>query len=279
MIELLCVKVQSSVLMLSMHKRKAVRVLVFNTKCGLTRKSARRRVGVDDREEIQRYLIMQLPVRATERARAEALQKHLNEALKQKEEIKEQLNKTRYQLEIELRNAVTLRQKLVKIREKEEVSKQQQVRLGRLGTGTDDGKQQLREELAQARQELLREMELSRRQEEKTKSLQQTLALQMEKNGMLIQGAKRAEGMPVLEKRVRCLMLVVKKQSVLIDLLKQKCKRGGRTPSVLSAVKQNTSPVSNACFWRRRGHILFWQKHRPRNLSKHIYTGTLCNKI
>ena len=101
------------------------------------------------------------------------------------------------------------------------------------GTGTDDGKQQLREELAQARQELLREMELSRRQEEKTKSLQQTLALQMEKNGMLIQGAKRAEGMPVLEKRVRCLMLVVKKQSVLIDLLKQKCKRGGRTPSVL----------------------------------------------
>ena len=214
--------------MLSMQKRKAVRVLVFNTKCGLTRKSARRRVGVDDREEIQRYLIMQLPVRATERARAEALQKHLNEALKEKEEIKEQLNKTRYQLEIELRNAVTLRQNLVKIREKEEENKQRHDRLGRLGTGTDDGKQQLREELAQARQELLREMELSRRQEEKTKSLQQTLALQMEKNGMLIQGAKRAEGMPVLEKRVRCLMLVVKKQSVLIDLLKQKCKRGGK---------------------------------------------------
>ena len=182
-------------------------------------------------EEI--YMIMALSVRATERARAKALQKHLNVALKEKEEIKEQLNKTRYQLEIELRNAVMLRQKLVKIREKEEVSKQQQVRLGQLGTGTDDGKQQLREELAQARQELLRAMELSRRQEEKTKSLQQTLALQTEKNGMLIQGAKRAEGMPVLEKRVRCLMLVVKKQSVLIDLLKQKCERGGRTPSVL----------------------------------------------
>ena len=136
-------------------------------------------------------MIMALSVCATERARAEALQKHLNEALKEKEEIKEQLNKTRYQLEIELRNAVTLRQNLVKIREKEEVNKQRHDRLGRLGTGTDDGKQQLREELAQARQELLREMELSRRQEEKTKSLQQTLALQMEKNGMLIQWAKR----------------------------------------------------------------------------------------
>ena len=176
--------------MLSMHKRKAVRVLVFNTKCGLTRKSARRRVGVDDREEIQRYLIMQLPVRATERARAEALQKHLNEALKQKEEIKEQLNKTRYQLEIELRNVVTLRQKLVNIREKEEENKKRQDCLG-MGMGTDDGKEQLREELTRTRQELLREMELSRRQEERTKSLQQTLALQMEKNGMLIQWAKR----------------------------------------------------------------------------------------
>ena len=135
-------------------------------------------------------MIMALSVCATERARAEALQKHLNEALKEKEEIKEQLNKTRYQLEIELRNVVTLRQKLVNIREKEEENKKRQDCLG-MGMGTDYGKEQLREELTRTRQELLREMELSRRQEERTKSLQQTLALQMEKNGMLIQWAKR----------------------------------------------------------------------------------------
>ncbi|EJK58319.1 hypothetical protein THAOC_21571 [Thalassiosira oceanica] len=163
---------------------------------------------------------MSLPLHATERARAEALQKHLNSALKEKEEIKEKLIKTRHQLEIELRNAVTLRQKLAKMHVTEKRNKQRQ---DCLVARTED--RQLREELAQTRQELLSEMEVARRQEEKAKSLRQTLAVQREKNEMLIQGAKRAEEIPILEKRVQRLMLVVQRQSDLIELLKQKCER------------------------------------------------------
>ena len=164
-------------------------------------------------------MIMSLPLHLTERARAEALQRHLNDALKEKGEMRGQLIKARHQLEVELRNAVTLRQKLATMNAKERENKQRQ---DCLVTTTEEG--QLREELARTRQELLREMESARRQEEKTKSLQQTLALQREKNETLIQNAKRAEGMPILEKRVKSLMLVVKKQSDLIELLKHKSK-------------------------------------------------------
>ena len=161
---------------------------------------------------------MSLPLHLTERARAEALQRHLNDALKEKGEMRGQLIKARHQLEVELRNAVTLRQKLATMNAKERENKQRQDCL--IVTSTEE--EQLREELAQTRQELLREMESARRQEEKEKSLRQTLALQREKNETLIQDAKRAEGMPILEKRVQRLMLVVKKQSDLIELLKHK---------------------------------------------------------
>ena len=100
---------------------------------------------------------MSLPLHLTERARAEALQRHLNDALKEKGEMRGQLIKARHQLEVELRNAVTLRQKLATMHAKERENKQRQ---DCLVTSTEEG--QLREELARTRQELLREMESTR---------------------------------------------------------------------------------------------------------------------
>ena len=53
-------------------------------------------------------MIMSLPLHLTERARAEALQRHLNDALKEKGEMRGQLIKARHQSSLRSSSATLL---------------------------------------------------------------------------------------------------------------------------------------------------------------------------